>query len=114
MTKKDLEFLQSEANKALTDVENAIKNLTKDKPLILFTIEDTEEDDFCDNVYDYPYGYTVSKHGFYMQGAIQKIEGDDVKLFLTGEDWGELHDLKLSELPFESLISVLTNLIERE
>jgi len=114
MTKKDLEFLQSEANKALTNVEDVIKRLTKDNPLILFTIEDSEADNFCDDVHDYPYGYMVSKHGHYLQGAIQKIEGNDVKLFLTGEDFGELYDIGLSELPFESLISVLTYLIERE
>ena len=115
MNKKDLSFLQEEANRVYNEVEAAIKNLTKDNPLQLFTKDDTEKDDFQDKVYEYPYGYFVSKHGYYVQGAVQKISGDlDVTLFLTGEDWGEEHTQSISELPFESQIMILTYLIERE
>jgi len=114
MDVKDLKFLQDEANRLYSEVEATIINLTKDNPLQLFTQEDTEKDDFQDKVYEYPYGYFVSKHGFYIQGAVQKVSGSfDVTLFLTGEDWGEEHTVSVSELPFESQINLLTYLIER-
>jgi len=114
MNVKDLKFLHEEANRVYNEVEAAIIKMTKDNPLQLFTQEDTEKDDFCDKVYEYPYGYFVSKHGFYVQGAVQKISGSlDVTLFLTGEDWGEEHTQSVSELPFESQIMLLTYLIER-
>lgn len=113
MEKKDLSFLQETANKVYDEVTKVIKDLTRKNSLQLFTQEETEAQDFCDKVYEYPYGYFVSKHGFYIQGAVQKIEGDDVTLFLTGEDWGEEHTVSVGELPFESQISLLTYLIER-
>ena len=114
MEKKDLSFLQETANKVYDDVTKAIKDLTRERPLQVFTEDEAEADDFQDKVYEHPYGYFVSKHGFYIQGAVQKVCGDDVTLFLTGEDWGEEHTVSVGELPFESQISLLTNLIERE
>ena len=113
MEKKDLSFLQETANRVYDEVTEAIKDLTRKNPLQLFTQEDTEKSDFCDTVYEHPYGYFVSKHGYYVQGAVQKVEGDEVTLFLTGEDWGEEHTQSVGELPFESQISLLTYLIER-
>ena len=111
MNVKDLKFLHEEANRVYNEVEAAIKNLTKDNPLVLFTPESAEENQ--DDIYEYPYGYTVSKHGYYLQGAIQKVSGDEVTLFLTGEDWGEEYTQTVSELPYSSQIDLLTRLIER-
>jgi hypothetical protein len=113
MDKKELSFLQETANKVYDEVTKTIKDLTKENPLEVFSKEDTEADDFQDRVYEHPYGYFVSKHGFYVQGAVQKVQGNDAILFLTGEDWGDDYTVDVSELPFESQISLLTNLIER-
>jgi hypothetical protein len=114
MDKNELIALKDTANKVCFDLENTIKDLTKKNPLTLFTKEDSEKDEFQDKVYDdYPYGYTVSKHGYYLQGAVQKVEGNDVTLFLTGEDWGEEYEVGLSELPFGSQVEILAILIEK-
>jgi hypothetical protein len=111
MTKDDLEKLQEAANDILNGVEAAIRELTKDNPLQLFTNEEADEN--SDDIYDYPYGYTVSKHGYYLQGAVQKVCDNDVTLFLTGEDWGEEYVVGVGELPVGSQIDLLTYLIER-
>lgn len=111
MTKDDLEKLQEAANDILNGVEAAIRELTTGNPLVLFTGESAEENQ--DNIYDYPYGYTVSRHGYYLQGAVQKVCGNDVTLFLTGEDWGEEYIVGVSELPVGSQIDLLTYLIAR-
>ena len=113
MDKNDLKIMRSAAHKIYGDVTEAIKTLTKENPLEVFSKEESEANDFCDKVYEHPYGYFVSKHGFYVQGAVQKVQGSDATLFLTGEDWGEEHTVDVSELPFESQIMLLDSLIER-
>ena len=115
MTKKQIEVLQAKANKLYADVILAIIGLTAENPLVLFDSSKVDEDDeLRDNLYDFPYGYFVSKHGFYVQGAIMKVKGNNVTLFLTGEDWGDTHELEVDELPYSSLVELLTYIKERE
>jgi len=89
-------------------IDNAIKILkdaTMEKPLILFTDEQVEE--CSDGIYDYPYGYFITKHGFYVQGNAMQVHNGEVTLFLTGEDWGDLHVLPINEMPVESIIGLV-------
>jgi len=114
MKKKQIVELQVKANKFYDDVINAIKKLTAENPLVLFDSSKIDEDDeLRDSVYEFPYGYFVSRHGFYVQGAIMKVNGNDVTLFLTGEGWGDTHEQELSEVPYSSLVDLLTYLEER-
>lgn len=106
--KAEHEALQELANDTIRSVIDTIRTATKEKPLTLFTVRDDEN--FQDEIYDYPYGYFVSKHSYYVQGQVMTVNGDEVVLFLTGEDWGDLHHTELSQLPFESLVDLLSYL----
>ena len=105
--KEEHEALQELANDTIRSVIDAIRTATAEKPLTLFNSED---ENLEDEIYDYPYGYFVSKHSFYIQGQVMSVKGDEVVLFLTGEDWGDLHHTELSQLPFESLVDLLSYL----
>lgn len=111
MNKKQIKQLVTEANKVFANVAHAVKTLTEKNPLVLFTKEQAEEDQ--DSVFDMPYGYYVNKYEYYLQGAVQKVEGNDVTLFLTGEDWGDTISVCVDDLPFSSQIELLERLEER-
>jgi hypothetical protein len=104
MTKKECSELQANANAIIESVTKAIKSTTADKPLVLFNPKKIN----CDEIYDFPYGYTVGRHGDYLQGNVQKVCGNDVTLFLTGDDYGQTLELELEQLPFESLVQLLS------
>jgi len=115
MTKKQIAKLQAKANKLYADVILAIIELTAENPLILFDKSKVDEDDeLRDNIYEFPYGYYVGKYQYYNQGAIMKVHGNSVTLFLTGEEWGEEHEQDLDEVPYSSLVDLLTYLNERK
>lgn len=101
--------LQQTAKDVNEKVIETIRRVTTEKPLILF---DSKADDLEDEIYDYPYGFFVSKYNYYIQGQVMSVKGNEVVLFLTGEDWGEFHDLILDDLPIESLIDLLSYLDE--
>lgn len=103
----DYKALQQRANDVIAEVIKTIREATAEKPLTLF---DSEDEDLQDAIYDYPYGFFVSKHSFYVQGQVMTVKGDEVVLFLTGEDWGDLHHLSLGDLPVESLVDLLSYL----
>ena len=106
---KELEALQKEANDILQKVVDAIVEVTSKKTIVLFdrSIADTDE---SDTIMDYPWGFTVSKHGYYLQGNVQRIEGNMATLFLTGEDWGEEYAMNIEHLPIDSQIDLLSYL----
>jgi len=106
---KELEALQKEANDILQKVVDAIVAVTSKKTIVLFdrSIADTDE---SDTIMDYPWGFTVSKHGYYLQGNVQRIEGNMATLFLTGEDWGEEYAMNIEHLPVDSQIDLLSYL----
>lgn len=112
MNKEQIELLAAEANESIANVAHALRTLTADKPLILFDKDNVEGDE--DEIYDLPIGYNVGKYDSYSQGAVWKVEGDDVTLFLTGEEFGELWHQKVDDLPFSSQVDLLSYLIERE
>lgn len=111
MDKKQIKQLVTEANKAIANVAHAIRTLTADKPLILFDKDNADAE--ADDIYDLPIGYTVNKYEDYLQGAVWKVEGDEVVLFLTGESWGELYYQNVNDLPFESQTELLDLIAER-
>jgi len=110
MNEEELTQLQTEANAILQKVVDAILEVTSKKTLILFdrSIADTDE---SDTIMDYPWGFTVSKHGYYLQGNVQRIEGNMATLFLTGEDWGEEYAMNIEHLPIDSQIDLLSYLL---
>ena len=113
MNKAEIKSLRDRADKVFAEVHDAIISLTAKKPFELFDRNKSRED-IEDEIYDYPHGYSVGKYGDYMQGAIQKIEGNQVSLYLTGEDnWGEEYWVGLDSIPFACLIDVL-EIIENE
>jgi len=109
--KEQLIALQKLSNECRDNVENAIRTLTADNPLVLF---DKDKIDSCsDELYDFPFGYYIGRYDTYNQGAIQRVCGDDVTIFLTGEQFGEEWELNVADLPFYSQVELLTYLIER-
>jgi hypothetical protein len=70
----------------------------------LFTSEECDNDD--DTPYNFPYAFYVSKHGFYIQGNIMSIDKGTCKVFMTGEDWGEVEELDLGNVPVDSAIEL--------
>ena len=114
MTKKDLQLLQDLAWKTTANVIDVIKKLTADNPLILFDKETIEcNDDAFDAFYNLPYAYYVGKHEFYSEGSIWKVHGNNVTIMFRGEEFGDTWELELNEIPYESLVSLLTYLMER-
>lgn len=111
MTKKQIKQLVTDANKAIANVAHAIITLTAGNPLILFDKDNADAE--ADDIYDLPIGYTVNKYEDYLQGAVWKVEGDDVTLFLTGESWGQLYSQNVNDLPFESQTEILDLIAER-
>ena len=110
MTRTECLELAVQANAVIKKVVDTIKTLTANKPLVLF---DPKSIDTGENEpYDFPFGYTVGRHGDYLSGNVQKVCGNDVSLFLTGDDYGQTLELELEQLPFESLVLLLSYLEE--
>jgi|JFJP01.1.fsa_nt_gi hypothetical protein len=107
MTKKECAELSEKATEISEGVQRAIKEVTKDKPLVFFGDEPEQED-----LDEAPFGYAVSRHGNFLDGNVQRVCGDDVTLFLRGDDWGDTVEQNLSDLPFEALIMILDKLEE--
>ena len=111
MEKMTLLLLVTDAKNVQRNVLNAIKTTTAEKPLVLFDkdkVNSTDED-----ILNFPYSYTVTDNNDYVEGAIWKVEGNEVVLFLTGESWGELYYQNVNDLPFESQIEILKLIAER-
>lgn len=110
--KEELELLQQIGWDAIRNVAAAIEKLTADKPLVLFTKEQVEKEEV--EIYDLPYGYNVDKYSTYQQGAIMEVQGTNIKLFLTGDEFGQIMDSELGYIPFECQLQLLSHLMERE
>jgi hypothetical protein len=110
MTKTEVSKLVITATEHIALVHQAVKELTAENPLILF---DKEQEDLSDIVYDFPYAYYVEKYGYHISGVVYKVCGDEVEMFLTGEEYGDMHQLKLYEIPHTSLIDILDILKDR-
>lgn len=110
--KEELETLQQTGWDAIRNVAAVIEKMTKDKPLVLFTKEQVEKEEV--EIYDLPYGYNVDKYSTYQQGAIMEVQGTNIKLFLTGDEFGQIMDSELGYIPFECQLQILSYLEERE
>jgi hypothetical protein len=115
MTKDELKALAKQGWDNVRAVAKAIKELTENNPLVVFDREKLNQEGglSTDELYDLPIGYTVDKYETYLQGAIMFVQGNQVKLHLTGEDFGQEIWVELDELPFESQLQLLTLLSER-
>jgi hypothetical protein len=111
MKKVEIETLQEQGWNSIRSVAAAIRELTAENPLVLFTKEQAEKEEV--EIYDFPYGYNVDKYSTYQQGAVMEVQGDDVKLFLTGDEFGQVWDSELEYIPFECQLQILSYLEER-
>jgi len=109
MNKEQIKSLQTEANKVIHEVYEAIKTLTAGNPLVLFERQNAD----ADEILDFPYGYNVGKYEEYQQGAIREVNDEDVELFLTGDSWGETFHTELCQIPFDQQVDLLTYIAER-
>ena len=113
--KKKLTELVKQANQVAIDVVQNVIDLTKDNPLTIFTDEEAEEDEFRDEeCYELPWGYYVTKHFYYLEGIVQEVHGAKIKLFMKGDDWGEIYETEIHQLPQGVLVDILELLIERD
>lgn len=96
----------AEASRAMAKIPELIKELTKDKPFELFDKDNPDEDE----ILELPIGYMVDKYEGYNQGAIWKVQGEDVTLFLTGENYGELWETELNQISFDNQVELLATI----
>jgi len=111
MKKEELKTLQTQGWDSIRSVAAAIRKLTAENPLVLFTKEQAKNEEV--EIYDLPYGYNVDKYSTYQQGAIMEVQGTNVKLFLTGDEFGQVFDSELEYIPFECQLQILSYLEER-
>lgn len=95
----------------MEQIINFIKGHTEEEPLILYDKEKLDGGD--DTFYELPFAYYVDKHSFYCEGRIVEVQGDNVLMLFTGEEFGEEHNLELNQCPFESLVQLLSYLEKR-
>ncbi len=115
MNKETLKSLQKQGWDSIRSVAAAIEKLTADKPLVLFEKDKMNQEGGLntDEIYDLPYSYNVDKYSTYQQGAVMEVQGTNVKLFLTGEEFGQVFDSELAYVPFECQLQILSYLEER-
>ena len=111
MWKEACSKLQAMAYATINEVTNFIKGHTEEEPLILFDKSNLE--DVSDEFYDLPFGYYVGRHGDYNEGKIVEVQGKNVLMVLSGDEFPKTWELELSELPFETLVQLLSYLKER-
>ena len=111
MKKEKIKLLQKNAKNHADKIYNEILKATSKTPLVLFEPEkylDQDEIPDDDDIYDYPYGSVVDKYGHHLSGAVQKIEGNMVTLFLVdGDEWGREYVTGLQDLPLDSQMDIL-------
>ena len=111
MFKEACSRLQMIAYSTMEEVINFIKGHTEEEPLIIYDKEKLDGTD--DKFYELPFAYYVDKHNFYCEGRIVQIQGNNVLMIFTGEEFGEEHELELNQCPFESLVEVMSYLEKR-
>lgn len=89
-------------NEIRTEISKMIKELNT-KKMVIFSLED---EDIEDNIYDYPYGFIVSKYGHYLQGNVSEINNGVASLVLGGEDFGDIITIHIEELPTETILEL--------
>ncbi len=115
MTKDDLEKLVELCNDCMNGVTDAIKTLTAEKPLILFEKDklNTDEGIASDEVYDFPFVDLIGRHDDHFSGVIMSVQGEDIKVFLTADEYGQVWDANLDDVSFSAQVDLLQYLIER-
>jgi hypothetical protein len=111
MFKEACSKLQAMAYATMNEIVCFIKGHTEEEPLILYDKENVDGTD--DKFYELPFAYYVDKHSFYCEGRIVEVQGDNVLMLFTGEEFGDEHELELNQIPFESLVELLSYLEKR-
>lgn len=83
--------------KDLDKVENSVvkyikKSVKKNKEVYLVDVDDSGSIIEFDELYNLPIAFDVSKHGFYCEYGIFKIENSEGNIFLHGQEKGENSD----------------------
>lgn len=107
MEKNIANSILSDARAALGNIPKAIIELTKDKPFSLF-----DKDSIPEDLYDLPIGYNVNKYQEYDQGAIMRVQGEEVTLFFTGELYGQTFETELDQISFDNQVQLLAIILE--
>ena len=95
-------------NQITLDLEKLRKGLSIAKATFC---EQAEYDNSDDCIYEIPRCYSVTKHGFYCEWAILRIENGIAYCGGIGEDYGEMLECSLSELNDSEIISIANELI---
>lgn len=119
--KKQLSVMIESGENIMRVVKETIINLTKDNPLVLFTMnEDNDpvvngEPVTVDDLLDFPW-CDYMEDTYYCMATVQKVEGDSVTVFLQDEEYDtdpNFETLPLSSLDFQQQIEVLKLLNNR-
>ena len=115
MSKDDLEKLVELCNDCMSGVTNAIKELTAVNPLVLFEKDklNTDEGIMSDEVYEFPFVDLVGRHEEHFSGVVMSVQGEDIKVFLTADEYGQVWDASLSDVSYPAQVDLLQHLIER-
>jgi len=111
MWKEACSKIEVSAYAIMEQVFKFIKGHTEEEPLILYDKENPDSDD--DKFNELPFAYYVGKYDSYNEGKIVEVQGENVIMVLTGEQFGETWELELNQLPFESLVGLLSYLEKR-
>lgn len=110
MEKEELINLWNSVNGISSKLVNAIIKETQDNPLILLNDDDHTGDD---QIYDLPYGCIYGKYGSYIEGVVKSVNGNNVQLFMTDDNFGEIFEMETTSLSFDSLVEILGYLNDR-
>jgi len=114
MWKEACSKLQAMAYAIMHDVIGFVKGHTEEEPLILYDKENLLViDEIGDDFYELPFAYYVGKHGDYNEGRIVEVQGENVIMVLSGDEFPKTWELELSQLPFESLVELMSYLEKR-
>lgn len=78
------------------------------KKYTIFTEQEANNETGIVEIMDMPIAYKVDdKYGIYEQGAVMELLGDGfIKVFLTGERYGEIIKMYIDDIPVQSAIDI--------
>ena len=113
MWKEACSKIEVSAYSIMEQVFKFIKGHTEELPLILYDKDKLKDGEADDEFYDLPYAYFVDKYESYNEGKIVEIQGENVLLVFSGDEFPNTHELELSEVPFVTQVELLSYLEKR-
>lgn len=95
--------------KQILSLNDEILNELKTKSFTLITNDEYDEGD--DKIYEGATTYIINKSGFHVTYVILSIENDIVHCGGLYEDYGEIQDLKLTDLTIDTLCDICLNIV---